>query len=238
MKQNKIASCGLSPGLGFLLQSSDSMFPSGAYAHSFGLEGAVQDDVVCDVESYSDYLRDFVLPQIIHLELPMTGLAFDASLEANLNRLCTLDERYGAMKTTNELRTASARIGTQRLALAADLLDDSFISEVHDAAENGRLAGHEVLAMGVQCARTGMSQSDALGVVYYLSLSVLTNAIVKLIKIGQTDCQRILASNLGRIDDVIHRAKAVSEEEIGWFSPLTDIVSARHETAYSRLFIS
>jgi len=238
MMLDKDVSSGASPGLGFLLQSSDSMFPSGAYAHSFGLEGAVQDDVVCDVESYSDYLRDFVLPQIIHLELPMTGLAFDASLGTDLDRLCSLDERYGAMKATKELRTASARIGTQRLALAADLLDDSFISEVHDANEKGHLAGHEVLAIGVQCARTGMSRSDALGVVYYLSLSVLTNAIVKLIRIGQTDCQRILATNLGQIDDVILRAQTVAEEEIGWFSPLTDIVSARHETAYSRLFIS
>jgi urease accessory protein len=238
MVLNNDASSGVSPGLGFLLQSSDSMFPSGAYAHSFGLEGAVQDEVVCDVESYSDYIRDFVLPQIIHLELPMTGLAFDASLGADLDRLCSLDERYGAMKATKELRTASARIGTQRLALAANLLDDSFVSDVHDANEKGRLAGHEVLAIGVQCARTGMSRSDALGVVFYLSLSVLTNAIVKLIKIGQTDCQRILAANLGQIDDVIHQAQAVAEEEVGWFSPLTDIVSARHETAYSRLFIS
>jgi urease accessory protein len=238
MALNNNASSGASPGLGFLLQSSDSMFPSGAYAHSFGLEGAVQDDVVCDVKSYSNFLRDFVLPQIIHLELPMAGLAFDAAVEADLGRLCSLDERYGAMKATKELRTASARIGTQRLALAADLLDDSFISEVHNANENGQLAGHEVLAVGVQCAQTGMSRSDALGVVYYLSLSVLTNAIVKLIRIGQTDCQRILAANLGQINDVIRRAQVVAEEEIGWFSPLTDIVSARHETAYSRLFIS
>ena len=229
---------GVSPGLGFLLQSSDSMFPSGAYAHSFGLEGAVEEGMVCDVESYSNYLRDFVLPQVIHFELPMAGFAFDAALHSDRERLRLLDERYGAMKPTKELRAASAGIGAQRLALASDLLNDSFISDVYNATEKGELVGHEVIAIGIQCARTGMSRPDTLGAVYYLSLSALTNAIVKLIQIGQSNCQRILAMNLGRLDEAIDLAQSISENEVGWFSPFMDIASARHETAYSRLFIS
>ena len=228
----------LSPGLGFLLQSSDSMFPSGAYAHSLGLEGAVQEGMVTDEESYRAFLGDVVVPQVIHLELPMAALAFDAAYRQDLKRLQYLDEQYGAMKATRELRSASARIGAQRLSLAADLLKDPFVSQVQHASESGELTGHEVLVVGLQCARTGMRRRDAMGAVYYLSLSVLTNAIVKLIQIGQTSCQRILAAHLDRMSDVIEQAAQVPESDIGRFSPFSDIARARHETAYSRLFIS
>ncbi len=224
--------------LAFLLQSTDSMFPTGAYAHSFGLEGAVQDDVVSDKDAYSDYLRDWVLPQAIHMELPVAGFAFDAARAKDIDRLCALDQEYGAMKATMESRTASAKIGAQRLSLVSDLFPEPFLAEVDRAKNSGHLVGHEVVILGLHCACSSMSRYHTLTAVYYLILSVLTNAIVKLIRIGQTSCQRILARYLKQTDLVIERALEVSEDEFGWFTPFTDIASARHETAYSRLFIS
>ena len=45
------------------------MFPTGAYAHSLGLEGAVQDDLVCDLESFQTFLEQMVVPGLEKLEL-------------------------------------------------------------------------------------------------------------------------------------------------------------------------
>jgi urease accessory protein len=44
-----------------LLQTTDSMFPTGAYAHSFGLEGAVQDGLVSDTASLDDFLTNQIV---------------------------------------------------------------------------------------------------------------------------------------------------------------------------------
>jgi urease accessory protein UreF len=43
---------------------------------------------------------------------------------------------------------------------------------------------------------------------------------------------------LGQTGGVVERAKRISIEEMGWLCPALDISSSRHETAFSRLFIS
>lgn len=228
----------VSPGLAVLLQSSDSMFPSGAYAHSLGLEGAVEEGLVGDSGAYARYLEDFVVPQMVHLELPYAGFAYDAARANDLEGFCRLDREYGAMKATRELREASRNIGSQRLVLIQELWGDTFVSELSQAKRDGRLAGHETLVLGVQAARTGLSRADALASVYYLGLALLTNAVVKLVKIGQRRCQQILSEHLSRVDEMVERASRVEASDVGWFVPFLEVASARHETAYSRLFIS
>src|SRR5437870_3170446 len=47
-----------------LLQTTDSFFPTGSYAHSFGLEGFVQEGIVHDVATLREYLRHSMLPAL------------------------------------------------------------------------------------------------------------------------------------------------------------------------------
>ena len=91
-----------------LLQSSDSMFPTGAYAHSYGMEGAVQDGLIKDIADFRAFINDMVIPGLEKLELPAAAAAFKAAQDADLARLCELDQRYGAMKPSRELREATA----------------------------------------------------------------------------------------------------------------------------------
>src|SRR5258708_37264536 len=100
-----------------LLQTNDSLFPSGSFAHSFGLEGLVQLGQVTDQESLGDFIRDQLVPALEHFELPFVRLAHGAANENVVPRLLALDERYGAMKGSFELRQASSRIGSQRLEM-------------------------------------------------------------------------------------------------------------------------
>ena len=41
-----------------LLQAGDSFYPTGSYAHSFGLEGLVQEGTIRDRATLRDFLRD------------------------------------------------------------------------------------------------------------------------------------------------------------------------------------
>jgi len=49
-----------------------------------------------------------------------------------------------------------------------------------------------------------------------------------------TECPGCLADTDGRVA----QALTIAREAIGWFDPLLDIASMRHETADERLFIS
>lgn len=226
------------PWLPLMLQTTDSMFPTGAYAHSLGLEGAVQDGFVTDSDTFGKFLNDVIVPGMIHLELPAVAHAYEAAMDRQLEELCAQDQTYGAMKATREVRTASARIGSQRLSLLLEIAPDPFWIEMETARKVGRMDAHEVVILGAQCAVGGASKEQALQAAYYVGLAVQANAIFKLIRIGQIACQKILAEFLARSDEIVSHASKVAKEDIGWFAPSLDIFSARHETAYSRLFIS
>src|SRR5687767_15824740 len=46
-----------------LLQTSDSFYPTGSYAHSFGLEGLVQEGVIRDRETLRTFLFHAAVPR-------------------------------------------------------------------------------------------------------------------------------------------------------------------------------
>ena len=64
--------------------------------------------------------------------------------------------------------------------------------------------------------------------------------ISKIVEIGELACQKIIHTciNKERVQSVVTGALLVERNEVGFFNPLLDIASARHELAFSRLFIS
>ena len=221
-----------------LLQSSDSMFPTGAYAHSYGMEGAVQDGLIKDIADFRAFINDMVVPGLEKLELPVAAAAFKAAQDADLARLCELDQRYGAMKPSRELREATARTGRQRLSLNLELTGEPFWRDIEQARLAKRLEAYESIVLGTQGALGQMPLDDTLGLAFYHGLTPFVNAALKLVRMGQLACQKILSEALAQTAEVVDKAKQISTEEMGWLCPALDISSARHETAFSRLFIS
>ena len=72
----------------------------------------------------------------------------------------------------------------------------------------------------------------------YQSLAGFSSAALKLIRIGQEGCQRVLKSALENAGTCVETSLAIKREEAGWFNPLLEIAAMRHERANERLFIS
>jgi len=220
-----------------LLQTNDSLFPSGSFAHSFGLEGLVQLEQIADPESLRDFIRQQLVPALEHFELPFVRLAHGAALGNDVATLLALDERYGAMKGSFELRQASSRIGSQRLEMLQKLRPHSLLARLEQEKLDGFNA-HAAIIYGVQTALAQTPLSSALLGYYYQGLAAVVSAALKLIRIGQLASQSLLTEFLDQAAAVIERSQTIDEADIGWFQPTLDIASMRHETAYSRIFIS
>jgi urease accessory protein len=65
-----------------------------------------------------------------------------------------------------------------------------------------------------------------------------TSAAVRLVPLGQSAGQRILAAAAAAIPDVVARALELSDDDVGAAAPRLAAGSAWHETQYSRLFRS
>ena len=223
------------PWLPFLLQTADALFPTGAYAHSLGFEESVRLGVVCDEASLGRFLREQISPALRQHELPYLRFAFAAE---TLDDICALDAEISAWKLARESREASAQLGVRRLKALRTISDAPVLAEFDAAIREGRAAGHHLVVCGLQARSAGVPLPAALTTYFYQSLAAICAAALKLIRIGQDACQRVLRAACADAASVISGSLAIARADAGWFNPLLEIAAMRHERAEERMFIS
>lgn len=221
-----------------MLQLNDTFYPTGAYAHSFGLEALVAEGVVRDRESLRQFLLISVLPALRQAELPLGVHAWRALDPVDWERVAELSKLSSAMKTAREARFAADNIGRQRVELLAKLRAHPLAVEFARRAEEGKWPFSASVAAALEARVLGAPVEVALSSVFYATVAGLLAASMKLLRLGQNGCQSLLTEMLALAPQTIASAQQVPAEDIGWFNPWLDIAAARHETADARLFIS
>jgi urease accessory protein len=214
----------------WLLQANDSSYPSGAYAHSFGLEELVESGIITKAADLERFMEFQVLPALLALDIPMFARAHRAAAKQDLETLCALDAELDAWRIPYETREASRRIGSQRLDLLAALDDSPFITSFRARCPRG----HQLVVTAIELAAAPLT--DAARAFAYQMIAGLAAASMKLIRIGQTACQRIIRRTLELLGNRIDAALPTIPD--GWFNPLLEIASLRHARSHARLFIS
>jgi urease accessory protein len=221
-----------------MLHISDTFYPTGAYAHSLGLEGLAQEGVIRDRETLRRFLLEAALPPLARTDLPIAGWTWDAAGEPpDLERLRSLSLLASALRGARELREASEAIGRQRLELAARLHGGVARTVAGRAAAEG-WPQPACVAAAIEGRVLGAPREAVLvGLIYATAAGVLA-AAVKLLRLGQNAVHTLLAEALARAPTLVESARGVGPGDIGSCNPWWDIASARHERADFRLFIS
>jgi len=220
------------------LQTSDALFPTGAYAHSLGFEEMVRLELVRDEASLKDFLIRQIAPAQAHQELPYLRFAFDAAQREALPALCAIDGEISAWKLARETRDASSQIGVRRLKALQAISAAPLLAAFGRCIERGEACGHHLIVCGLQAAAEGFPLRAALHAWYYQAIAAVCSAALKLIRIGQDGCQRALRAACAHAERMIEESLTIPRTEAGWFNPLLEIASMRHERADERLFIS
>ena len=221
-----------------MLQAGDSFYPTGSYAHSFGLEGLVQEGIVRDRATLREYIFRSVLPSLQRVELPLAAHAWHAFGGEDWSKIAELCQLSAALKAPQELRTASSNIGRQRAELVALLRPHPLpVEYLRQAGESGWPFSAAVSA-ALEGRVQGAPQVAVLSGVYYASVASLLSAAMKVLRLGQNASQSLLTETLAAAPAIIAAASEVPVDQMGWFNPWLDIAAARHETADSRMFIS
>jgi urease accessory protein len=106
------------------------------------------------------------------------------------------------------------------------------------ACRDGGLPIAYPVAAGTACGGHGIAAAPALHAFLHGAASNLVSAGVRLIPLGQTDGQRVLAALEAPIIQAAERALAVGRGGWGTATLRADIATMRHETQYTRLFRS
>lgn len=214
----------------WLLQTNDSAYPSGAYAHSFGLEEIVESGTVTNAAELEAFIERQIIPALLTFEIPYFAKAHAAAIDLDRDTLLALDQELDAWRIPEEIRDASRRIGSQRLELLASLDGTPFLIDFHKR----RPRCHHLVVSALELS--SLPAAQAARAFAFQAIAGLTAASMKLIRIGQSACQQILRRSLAKLSADLDTS--LSREPDGWFNPLLEIASLRHSRSHARLFIS
>lgn len=222
-----------------LLQVSDPLFPTGAYAYSMGLE---QWAATCGYRSGEDlttFFREHAGPALARLELPYLRFIRSALIAGEWSEVFELEAEIDAWKWASEIREASIAQGRGRLRLLRKLWPSSTAIDQYAAAfAAGEVRGHHLVISALQAELLAVPDQAALFSYGYQSLANFVSASIKLLRISPESAQIALHAGLQMLPEWVSTAADVEREAAGWFAPAFDISAARHATAFSRLFIS
>lgn len=221
-----------------LLQITDSLFPSGAFAHSYGLEGLLQRYDRLDAAAWRALLGEIWTMHLLRADGLLGLHAHRALVAGDVDGVCEADRRLYSMKLPRELRDASISTGRAFLAEACCIIPDPRLGELHGRVDGGTTPGNHAIAFHATAAAIGVDERESVVAWGYQTVAQMTAALMRLGALGHRAATSIIASLRDTVEDGVRSLLDDSAAEVTSFAPLLEIASMRHERQYSRLFRS
>ncbi len=223
-------------GLTRLLAWLSPSFPVGAYSYSHGLEYAVEAGLVRNARDLRAWIETALRHGAGHIDAVLFASAHAAVRDpARLEDVLTA---AAAFRGTAELALESAAQGRAFLATVRAAWPAPELDEIAAICRRAGIEPAYAPTVAVACAAHGLPLAPALAAYLHAFAANLVSAGVRLIPLGQTDGQRVIAALEAPIRDAVDAALATTLDEAGTASPVIDLCSMAHETQYTRLFRS
>ena len=215
-----------------LLQLISPSLPVGAFTYSQGLEWAVECGWVTGEAELSDWVRSQMESSLTHLEMPLLARLFRACA-ANDSQALTYWSRYlVAARETFELREEERNRGRALVRLLPEI-GIPVSEQIRPLLNSCQLAGFAYAAYHWKIPLRSAAEGYLWG---WLENMVLAG--VKIVPLGQTAGQRIIATLTAFIPGMVERGLALGDASIGAACPAQALASSLHETQYTRIYRS
>ena len=242
-----------------LMWLASPALPVGGFSYSEGLEAAIDAGLVSTEADAARWLRDQLLLAVARSDLAVVARAVPAWQRRDLARVRELNDWVVQTRETAELRLQTEQMGRSLV----EWLRNSDRAPIDTAQAPTPLTEPEprlaqcaalppaptwpiAFALAVaQCLPPTHGLTDGEPALREALLSFtfgwaenMVQAAIKAVPFGQSAGQRILQSLIDAIPGAIDHALSLPDSQRQAFTPMLAILSARHETQYSRLFRS
>ena len=96
-----------------LIQINDSAFPTGSYAHSFGMETYIQENALRNEDDLRDFCQMFLRYNLASTDAIIVKEAYDLAKQQDKQGLLHLEKICHGVKLAPEMRQASTMMGVE-----------------------------------------------------------------------------------------------------------------------------
>ncbi|CAH0522620.1 unnamed protein product [Peronospora belbahrii] len=227
-----------------LWQMVDSLYPTGGFAHSVGLEAAMQEGLVT-----ASSLREFVsmsLHQSANFALPLVFSSHQivTSEYDFVDSILSLNSRATALYSNHVARKASFAQGSALLRLALSTYAPTYpriqtlISIQKEAKTRDKGGVHHAVLFGVVCALLGVEVESTQRMYLFVTTRDVLSAATRLNLVGPLEASKLQFETTSLLEKVFLAKKNREVEESYSSAPVLDLAQAMHDQLYTRIFNS
>lgn len=221
-----------------LLHLASPALPIGGFSYSQGLEAAIDNGLVRNADDAQRWIGDNLSHVQAHAEAPLWLLLHRCWTAQDWQGVQDWNGWFHATRETAELRLETEQMGWSLARLIGQM-------SWGDVALRAQLEGLSPAclptAFAAACVALGIDERDGLAAYCFNWVENQVAAALKAVPLGQVAGQHILRAMhepvLATVEEAVRRAQA-QPPQLSTFSPMLGLLSARHETQYSRLFRS
>ena len=210
-------------------------FPVGAFAYSSGIEWAVEAGDITDAASLNDWLAAMLAEGSGFCDGVFLAHAHRAASRRDEAALRDIAELAAALVPSRERQLETTTQGRAFIDIARAAWNCDGLEPMVTACGGATVYP---VAVGVVAAAHAIPLPATMHAFLHALVSNWISAGARLVPLGQTDSQRVLALLEPVVVATAARALLASLDDLGSATFRADLASLRHETQYTRLFRS
>jgi urease accessory protein len=218
-----------------LLQLCSANLPVGGFSFSQGLEYAIDSGWITNDKETFNWVALTLTEAIAPTDLAIMKRLYTALLNDDLDDFNQWNQLLIASRESNEFRLADLAMGkalvrllTLLTAVDTDQYQQILLQKNISFVSAFTVAAH-LFQLDLHYAQSGFCWA-------YIDNQIA--AATKLVPLGQTQSQNLLFELTEQVEEAMHIANNLPDDEIGASLPHLAMASAWHETQYTRLFRS
>ncbi|WP_258881366.1 urease accessory protein UreF [Paenibacillus sp. sptzw28] len=221
-----------------LQQLLDSALPIGGFSHSFGLETLVQEGQLRTSAELEEYANAMLHHSWSTSDAMVVKAVYRDAPAADWERLWAVERLVHVQRIGAETRVGTQKMGRRLHQLAGNVYPQLDWSPVSEALREGRCFATHPLVFGYACLQLGIPLQQAAQGYLYACIVTCVNSALRLMSLGQTEGQMIIARLTPMTAKAWTNVAQLDPEDAYSNMPMAELAMIRHETLYSRLFMS
>jgi len=233
-------------------QMVDSLYPTGGFAHSLGLEAAVQEKLVTGGGASLGRFLSATLHQTANFALPVVFSAYRGAAQAPdaaaaAEAVLTLNAQATALYSNHVAKKASLAQGAAMLRLAVSTyaggggVDSRWAAllTVRKEAKRRKHPGvHHAVVFGAVCALLDIDAHECQRMYLFVTVRDVLSAATRLNLVGPMEATRTQFEMRAALERVFQQKKDREIQHSYSSAPVLDLIQAMHDQLYTRIFNS